>query len=97
MNGNLICNIILAVCLWGMLYINHQLQKRIDAITKQRDKLHLQWQAWSAAKMQDYPTARLLAGLAREPVDIPPPSSVMSAGATDDTRKEIYTIKQSAE
>ena len=65
--------------------------RRIKELEKDTRNLMLQWQAWAACKLEDFPTARLMAGLAKSPPVTPLPEP---AGAKEN--KTNLTIEQSA-
>ena len=75
----------------SMVFVMYCQWLRIKELEKYQNELNLQWQAWSAAKMEDFPTARLMAGLARESK---PTVVVESAGAKE--IKQELVIEQSS-
>lgn len=82
-------NDIYLICLFGMwIFVVCQQYLRIRSLEKDNRKLMLEWQAWAAAKLQDFPTARLMAGIARQP-DV---KVEQSTGAKEKT--EEFVIEQ---
>lgn len=95
MNENDIAYLIAGgVCTFGLLAVVILQQIEMRLLRKTLHQFIIQWQSWAAAKIEDYPTARLLAGIARQNP---------SAGANNVSvevpkkPKQGFTLKQSAE
>ena len=87
----------MAFALMTLIYWQH---KRIRELEVSKNDILLQWFTWSSAKQEDYPSARMMASLARQKQSAGAPlltEHILGEDAKkENPKKEIFTIKQSA-
>ena len=91
--------LVLLFLAWGFVLVSQQWtlfweRRRVAALRKELDALHLQFQVLSAAKEGDYTTSRIMAQVAK--------SNLTSAGALEievpkEPKKNTYSLLQSAD